>query len=140
MKRTLKRTATVPVKVIVPMAKEHQTEGHIGVLDQDGAKKRRYSRHRYLSEIHICREAGVAYDAMTFEISEGGLSAATSQILPIGEAVLLYPVLGYRLAAIIKSKEGAMYGFEFVGLSDQQRETIRAKCQSLPLFVSLNDE
>jgi len=76
---------------------------------------------------------------MTFEISEGGLSAATPNILRIGEVVELNPVLGYRLKAIVRRKHGAMYGFEFLWLTEEQKASIRAKCQSLPAFRSLLD-
>ena len=105
----------------------------------DGQEKRRHTRHRFSQSLEIVR-GDDEFEAMTFEISEGGLSAATANVLRIGEHVELHPVLGYRLAAIIRNKTGAMYGFEFAGLTDEQRETIRAKCRSLPVFVSLNDE
>ena len=74
-----------------------------------------------------------------FEISEGGISAATPNILLVGERVELYPVVGYRVHAVVRRKNGAMYGFEFVGLTEEQSAKIRAKCESLPLFMSMLD-
>jgi PilZ domain len=79
------------------------------------------------------------FDAMAFEISESGMSAATPNILLVGEHVELNPVMAFRLQAIVRRKSGAMYGFEFAGLIEQQREHIRKQCEKLPLFSSMLD-
>jgi hypothetical protein len=47
---------------------------------------------------------------MTFEIAAGGLSAATSDRLAVGDQVLLYPVIRNGVTATIRSKNGPMYG------------------------------
>jgi hypothetical protein len=52
---------------------------------------------------------------MSFEISLGGISAATPNVLFMGERVELYPVMGFRVRAIVRRKNGAMYGFEICG-------------------------
>jgi hypothetical protein len=49
---------------------------------------------------------------MSFEISGGGLSAATSGYLEVGEQVLLFPVLRTRVRATVRRRNGSMYGFE----------------------------
>jgi c-di-GMP-binding flagellar brake protein YcgR len=55
---------------------------------QQGIERRRYTRHRYTSSIEIRLERpGSRYnvcDATAFEISEGGMSAATPNILLMG--------------------------------------------------------
>jgi hypothetical protein len=79
------------------------------------------------------------FDAMMFEMSEGGMSAATPNILLVGEHVELYPVVGLRVYAVVRRKNGAMYGFEFIGLTEEQGTKIREKCASLPLFTSMLD-
>ena len=107
------------------------------------AERRRHSRHRYSSSIEIRVEDPRGrydmFDAMAFEISESGMSAATPNILLVGERVELNTIMGFSLQAIVRRKNGAMYGFEFEGLTDQQREHIRKQCESLPLFSSMLD-
>jgi PilZ domain len=127
------------MKVFLPNPRENPTEGHATKPAQNATEKRRYTRHRYSSEIEIWRGDEYVGDAMSFEISEGGMSAATPKILQVGERVHLCSLLGYQLTGIVKHKTGAMYGFEFVGLTEEQREKIRNKCKALPLFVGLID-
>jgi hypothetical protein len=124
------------VKPSLPDPEENHSPSH---TENPPPNKRRHTRHRYSSAIEIWREHSDSCDAMTFEISEGGLSAATRHTMRVGEKVELCPVLGYRLTAVIRHKTGAIYGFEFVGLSEEQRNAIRTKCQDLPPFVSLID-
>jgi len=107
------------------------------------AERRRHSRHRYSCSIEIRVEDPRGrydiFDAMAFEISESGMSAATPNILLVGEHVELNPVMGFRLHAIVRRKNGAMYGLEFAGLTEEQREHIRKQCENLPLFSSMLD-
>ena len=129
--------------VFLPMDVEGQPKLDEPPKAQVAAEKRRYTRHRYATSIEIRvedpRGRYDTFDAMTFEISEGGLSAATPNILLIGEQVELHPLLGYRLRAVVRRKHGAMYGFEFQGLSEEQKLSIRKKCETLPLFSSMLD-
>ena len=101
-------------------------------------ERRKHTRYRYIAEIEICFDEGKPYltvvTATTFEISEGGLSAATANYLNIGTKVELSPVLGTTVNAIVRRKVGAMYGFQFVELSDDARGKIRQVCEKLPLF------
>lgn len=107
------------------------------------AERRRHSRHRYSHSIEVRVEDPRGrydiFDAMTFEISESGISAATPNILLVGEHVELSPVMGFRLQAIVRRKNGAMYGFEFVNLAEPQLEAIRKQCEKLPIFSSMLD-
>jgi hypothetical protein len=129
--------------VFLPMDAEGQPKLEEPRQSSTGAEKRRFSRHRYTNSIEIRVEDPRGrfdeFDAMTFEISEGGLSAATPNILVVGETVQLNPVMGFRVKAIVRRKNGAMYGFEFINLVDKQRETIRKQCEKLPLFSSMID-
>jgi hypothetical protein len=124
------------IQVFLPKSELVDSEPK-AVLPQ-GAEKRRHTRHRFSQSLAIVR-GDDEYEAMSFEISEGGLSAATANILKIGELVELNAVLGEQLRAVVRRKHGAMYGFEFLGLTEEQRERIRTKCESLPLFQSLID-
>ena len=67
------------------------------------------------------------------------MSAATPNILFMGEEDGLVSGDGGRVKAVVRRKNGTMYGFEFVGLSEEQREKIRKACEKLPLFQTLLD-
>src|SRR3974390_259133 len=56
--------------------------------------------------------------------------AATPNILTIGEKVEIKAVAGHTVKAMVRRKHGAMYGFEFIGLSDDLRERIRNICRN----------
>lgn len=40
----------------------------------------------------------------------------------------------------MRRKNVAMYGFEFVGLTEEIRERIRNTCKGLPLFLSMLED
>jgi hypothetical protein len=46
--------------------------------------------------------------AMTYEISAGGLSAATPPNLSVGEKVSLSPIVKKRVEAVVRRKNGSM--------------------------------
>jgi hypothetical protein len=106
---------------------------------REGPERRRHARHRYIERIYIGKHDGTWFTAMTFEISVGGLSVATTVALEVGEAVNLSPVVGKRVEAIVRRKQGAMYGFEFVELTPKIVEQIQKLCETLPLFQSMID-
>ncbi|HEY1470904.1 MAG TPA: PilZ domain-containing protein [Candidatus Acidoferrum sp.] len=104
-----------------------------------GIERRRHSRHRLGQPIQVWLEDGRAYPAMAFEMSESGMSAATTSDLHVGEKVDLSPVATYRVSAIVRRKTGSMYGFEFVELTEKQQKSICELCKDLPLFRSMLD-
>jgi c-di-GMP-binding flagellar brake protein YcgR len=116
-------------------------EGEEGLPSK--ANRRKFKRHRYTQavEIHLDKPGSRynPYQAMSFEISLGGISAATPNVLFMGERVELYPVMGFRVRAIVRRKNGAMYGFEFVDLDEQQKAKIVKTCEALPEFQSMID-
>ena len=129
-------------KRLLPVDAEGQPKLEESRQSTATAERRRHSRHRYSKsvEIRVANPRGRHDEfAMTFEISESGISAATPNILLVGGRVELNPVMGFRLPAIVRRKNGAMYGFEFVGLSEQRRECIRKQCESPPPFSSMLD-
>ena len=128
------------MKVFVPMDENGQPlPAGAKTATQDYGNRRRYTRHRFSAQVEIRRKPGLNVDAMMFELSEGGMSAATPNILAIGETVEIDTVAGQTAKAIVRRKHGAMYGFEFVGLSEDFRERIRNICRGLPLFTSMLD-
>jgi hypothetical protein len=102
-------------------------------------ERRKHTRYRYIERLYVGRQDGLWYTAMTFEISAGGLSAATTVDLEIGEIVKLSPVVEKRVDAIVRRKHGAMYGFEFLELPGRIEDQIRKMCEGLPIFQTLNN-
>jgi c-di-GMP-binding flagellar brake protein YcgR len=104
-----------------------------------GIERRKYSRHRFIVDLNISSENGATMHGMSFEIGAGGMSAATSGQLEVGEQVLLYPVVRARAKATVRHKNGSMYGFEFLAPTAEFQETVLALCQTLPLFQTMAD-
>ncbi len=77
-----------------------------GIIEE----KRKHPRHRYIERLYVGKRDGMWFTAMTYEISVGGLSAATTTELKIGDKVSLSPVANKRVEAIVRRKQGAMYG------------------------------
>jgi hypothetical protein len=76
-------------------------------------ERRGHPRHRYIERLYIGKVEGTWFTAMTDEISPGGLAAATPTNLSVGEKVSLSPIVNKRVEAIVRRKNGSMYGFEF---------------------------
>jgi hypothetical protein len=104
-----------------------------------GIERRKHSRHRFIVDLNISSEHGASMHGMSFEIGAGGLSAATSEQLEVGEQVILYPVIRARVKATVRRKNGSMYGFEFLAITPEFQEQIVALCQTLPLFQTMAD-
>jgi PilZ domain len=120
------------IRVFFPTANEQKES-------PSWVERRRHPRHRYMQEVYICRNDGIEIPATTFEISESGMSAATPNYLNIGETVEVFPILGVWVKAIVRRKVRAMYGFEFVRLTEGQTNGLRKLCAGLPLFQSMAD-
>ncbi len=114
-------------------AAERETPG--GMMEE----RRKHPRHRYIERLYVGKKDGMWFTAMTYEISVAGLSAATTTELKIGEKVRLSPVADKRVEAIVRRKQGAMYGFEFIGITPQIEAHLVKLCEGLPLFQSLID-
>jgi PilZ domain len=70
------------------------------------------------------------------ELGQDGIGATLTGELETGEIVSLdipLPLSPYplRVRAIVRYRQGLRYGFEFLTLSEAQRETIRRVCQML---------
>ena len=68
------------------------------------------------------------------EISKGGLSAIVTEPLKVEEEVeLSFSISGDRIQvkAVVRNQFQFRQGFEFVGLSDENRDKIQAACTSL---------
>jgi hypothetical protein len=104
-------------------------------LAPGGIEPRKPTRHRFIVDLNISSEHDASVHGMSLEIGEGGLSAATSGQLKVGEQVILYPVI----RASVRRKNGSMCGFEFLALTPEFQEEIVALCQTLPFFHSTAD-
>jgi c-di-GMP-binding flagellar brake protein YcgR len=104
-----------------------------------GVERRKHSRYRFIVDLNISSENGATMHGMSFEIGAGGMSAATSGPLEVGEQVILYPVIRTRVKATVRRKNGSMYGFEFLAPTAEFQEKILALCQTLPLFQTMAD-
>jgi PilZ domain-containing protein len=70
------------------------------------------------------------------EIGQDGIGATLTGTLSVGEIVTLevpLPLTPYpmKVRAIVRYCQGLRYGFEFLTLSDAQRDTIRRVCEYL---------
>jgi hypothetical protein len=104
-----------------------------------GADRRKHPRHEYIERVLIYERDGTWTAAMSFEISVGGMSVATAKELEVGERVKLSPVVGKRVAAVVRRKQGSMYGLEFMGLTSTTKKETEQLCDELPPFRSMAD-
>ena len=103
------------------------------------ADRRKHVRHRFIQPLTIKKNSGEAHRATTFEISESGLSLATTVPLQVGEEVELTPVAKATVRAVVKHSQLTMYGLQFIDLAPDLRTRLLELCQRLPLFQSMAD-
>jgi len=96
--------------------------------------RRRHPRYRYSVPFTIRPAEGPEIAAISFEISESGISAMIGNELKVGDRVELDPIGGGKMAAIVRHVTGKLYGFEFVDASPEQVRNIKEKCELLPRF------
>ena len=88
---------------------------------------------RKLSSTDLRREPGIST-----EIGEGGMAAIVAVPLNVGDAVQLSldvaPGKTIVVDAVVRHRYLFRHGFEFVRLSDENREQIRAVCASLRAY------
>jgi c-di-GMP-binding flagellar brake protein YcgR len=101
-----------------------------------GIERRRHARYQFIERVFITSPDGGHHSATSFEVSEGGMSAASTTVMEVQSTVNLHPVVGENVKAVVRRNQGTMYGFEFLELSEGVRLRLRALCQGLPLFRS----
>jgi hypothetical protein len=77
-----------------------------------------------------------AWVTLRLRMSRG---TATATELKIREKVSLSPVADKRVEGVVRRKQGAMYGFEFIGITPQIASQLVKLCEGLPEFQSLID-
>jgi hypothetical protein len=105
---------------------------------------RRHSRHELdtaltatLRDVNSAR----SLHGRSLDISVAGVSGLFATELAVGTAVTLefsVPVTSrsLRLAAVVRNRRAYRYGFEFVGLSPEERTLIEKTCRTLELLAS----
>jgi c-di-GMP-binding flagellar brake protein YcgR len=102
---------------------------------------RRYQRYEIETELIAamlgtqCRELR----GRSLNINEGGIGGVFAKGMDVGCAVNLQfsvPVVTtpVRVHGVVRNQSGYRYGFEFVDLTPEQRETISRTCRTLGLL------
>jgi c-di-GMP-binding flagellar brake protein YcgR len=76
---------------------------------------------------------------MTVEISQGGVSAYLREEFEPGQQVTLQvdlPPDPLTLSAVVRTRIGYRYGFQFLNLLPEQGQTIQASCKGVPPYRS----
>jgi len=100
-------------------------------------ERRKHPRHRITKNINIVSSDGRTIRGITLNIGEGGLAAAISFPLVVGDRVTLEPVGGGAVSAVVQRVLGRIYGFQFLNLSSEQVQRIREACKYLPLHTGV---
>jgi len=103
------------------------------------AEKRIFTRYELDVRIIVTgtrEEKKMEWRGQTIDISEGGVAAVLSAELAKGEVIALEFKLPrrtepIRTRAVVRHRESFRYGLEFLGLSKEQREIIRAAARLL---------
>jgi hypothetical protein len=96
------------------------------------AERRRHALSRLVQALVIsCSDKLQSSKATTSDISISGLSASSSEEFRLGENVHLFPVVGQRVAAVVRRKTGTTYGFEFTDPPDRVVADIHTLCRGL---------
>jgi hypothetical protein len=107
--------------------------------DKPAAHKRRYPR--FIIDVRMQVKMFQAGEFLSCwgrstELGQDGIGATLTGDLEAGEIVTLeipLPLSPYplKVRAIVRYRHGLHYGFEFLTLSESQRETVRRVCQML---------
>jgi len=104
-----------------------------------GAHTRRYPRFAIDARMQVRMFQGGEFHTCwgrSTELGQDGIGATLTGDLENGEIVSLeipLPLSPYplKVRAIVRYRQGLRYGFEFLTLSDAQRENIRRVCEML---------
>jgi hypothetical protein len=102
--------------------------------NENSFDRRRHPRYRLSVPVTIRTTAGAQISSMSVEISQSGMSVATTENLQRGDTIEVEPVGGSRASAVIRHRHGNFYGLEFLHLAPVQVERIKDGCKTLPIF------
>jgi PilZ domain len=87
--------------------------------------------------VHVFRAGeNVSFWGRSNELGEDGIGATLTGTMEPGEVVameLLLPMAGYpmKFRALVRYRDGLRHGFEFLALTEAQRDEIRRVCEML---------
>jgi hypothetical protein len=118
-----------------------ESRSRADMSSKDGAQRRRFTRHRtdLPLTVTVLRQDGyVRLQGRCHEIAEAGMGGVISTALVAGEVVSLefsIPDVPQPLVvrAVVRHRAGLVHGFEFIGLSPEQRDCILTFARPLPL-------
>ena len=104
-----------------------------------GAHQRRYPRFAIDARMQVRMFQGGEFHTCwgrSTELGQDGIGATLTGELESGEIVSLeipLPLSPYplKVRAIVRYRQGLRYGFEFLTLSESQRDTVRRTCEML---------
>jgi hypothetical protein len=98
-----------------------------------GAHQRRYPRFAIDARMQVRMFQGGEFQTCwgrSTELGQDGIGATLTGELESGEIVSLSPY-PLKVRAIVRYRQGLRYGFEFLTLSEAQRDTVRRTCEML---------
>ena len=118
-----------------------KSRSQLDTSSKQGRQRRRFTRHRTDLPliVTVLRQDGyVRLQGRCHEVAEAGLGGVISTALVSGEVVSLefsIPDVSRPLVlrAVVRHRAGFVHGFEFIGLSPEQRECILTFARPLPL-------
>lgn len=107
--------------------------------ERSGASQRRFQRHSLDIRMtaHVFRSGTtVSLWGRSTELGEDGIGGTLTEELEPGEVVsmeLALPLLSYpmKVRAVVRYRQGLHHGFEFLTMSDDQRQSLRRVCEML---------
>src|SRR5277367_5449711 len=108
---------------------------------QPGMSGRRFERYELETELRVAI-LGVDHREMrgrSLNINEGGMSGIFVDGWDVGTTVALQfsvPIATapVKVKGVVRNRTGYRYGFEFAGLTSEERETISRTCRTLELL------
>jgi hypothetical protein len=108
---------------------------------QSGMNGRRFERYELETELRVAI-LGVEHREMrgrSLNINEGGMAGIFVDGWDVGTTVALQfsvPIATapVKVKGVVRNRTGYRYGFEFAGLTPEERETISRTCRTLDLL------
>jgi PilZ domain-containing protein len=100
----------------------------------NSSDRRNHARYRFSAPVTVRKADGTRISSMSVEISQSGMSIATTENLQSGDPIKIEPVGGAEASAVIRHRHGNFYGLEFIHLAPAQADRIKESCRTLPIF------
>jgi len=102
------------------------------------ANRRRFTRYRTNLPVRVRDRQQRAHVGHCFVIAEGGLGATLPESISVGSIVqLLFAVPGQstplKVLALVRNQINRQHGFEFLSLTDADRQSIKEFCNQLAM-------